>query len=103
MKAAVFHGLGQALTIEDQPEPKPGPGEIVLRVKSCGICGSDLHAAELPPGLPPGTVMGHEFAGEVIEVGADAKALWKPGELSPEKARAQFFEVVFHGLTGDRK
>ena len=39
MKAAVFHGLGKALTIEEQPEPKPGPGEIVLRVKSCGICG----------------------------------------------------------------
>ena len=42
------------LTIEDQPEPKPGPGELVLRVKSCGICGSDLHAADLPPGLPAG-------------------------------------------------
>lgn len=80
MKAAVFHGLGKALTIEEQPEPKPGPGEIVLRVKSCGICGSDLHAADLPPGLPPGTVMGHEFAGEVVEVGADAKTLWKPGD-----------------------
>ena len=80
MKAAVFHGLGRALTIEEQPEPKPGPGEIVLRVKSCGICGSDLHAADLPPGLPPGTVMGHEFAGEVVEVGADAKTLWRPGD-----------------------
>ncbi len=80
MKAAVFQGLGQALTIEERPEPKPGPGEIVLRVRSCGICGSDLHAADLPPGLPPGTVMGHEFAGEVVEVGADAKALWKPGD-----------------------
>ena len=80
MKAAVFHGLGKGLTIEDQPEPKPGLGELVLRVKSCGICGSDLHAAELPPGLPAGTVMGHEFAGEVVEVGADAKALWKPGD-----------------------
>jgi len=80
MKAAVFHGLGQALTIEDRPEPKPGPNELVLRVRSCGICGSDLHAADLPPGLPPGTVMGHEFAGEVVEVGADAKALWKPGD-----------------------
>jgi 2-desacetyl-2-hydroxyethyl bacteriochlorophyllide A dehydrogenase len=80
MKAAVFHGLGKGLTIEEQPEPKPGPGEIVLRVKGCGICGSDLHAADLPPGLPAGTVMGHEFAGEVVEVGADAKALWKPGD-----------------------
>jgi (R,R)-butanediol dehydrogenase/meso-butanediol dehydrogenase/diacetyl reductase len=80
MKAAVFHGLGRALTIEERPEPKPGPTELVLRVKSCGICGSDLHAADLPPGLPSGTVMGHEFAGEVVEVGSEAKSLWKPGD-----------------------
>jgi len=80
MKAAVFHGLGQALTIEERPEPKPGPTELLLRVKSCGICGSDLHMADLPPGVPAGTVMGHEFAGEVVEVGSDAKALWKPGD-----------------------
>src|SRR5258705_2936608 len=80
MKGAVFHGLGQPLTIEELADPKPGPGELVLRVKSCGICGSDLHAADLPPGLPPGTVMGHEFAGEVVEVGSDAKGLWKPGD-----------------------
>jgi (R,R)-butanediol dehydrogenase/meso-butanediol dehydrogenase/diacetyl reductase len=80
MRAATFQGLGQPLTVEERPDPKPGPGELVLRVKSCGICGSDLHIADLPPGLPPGTVMGHEFAGEVVEVGTDAKALWKPGD-----------------------
>ncbi len=80
MRAATFQGLGQPLTVEERPDPKPGPGELVLRVKSCGICGSDLHIADLPPGLPPGTVMGHELAGEVVEVGADAKALWKPGD-----------------------
>src|SRR5262249_9748743 len=44
------------------------------------ICGSDLHAASLPPGLPAGTVMGHEFSGEVVEVGADLRAVWKPGD-----------------------
>jgi len=80
MQAAVFHGIGKALTIEERPDPKPGPGELVLQVKSCGICGSDLHAATLPPGLPAGTVMGHEFSGEVVEVGSDLKALWKPGD-----------------------
>jgi 2-desacetyl-2-hydroxyethyl bacteriochlorophyllide A dehydrogenase len=80
MKAAVFHGLGKGLTIEDRPEPRPGASELVLRVKGCGICGSDLHAADLPPGLPAGTVMGHEFAGEVVEVGADAASTWKVGD-----------------------
>jgi 2-desacetyl-2-hydroxyethyl bacteriochlorophyllide A dehydrogenase len=80
MRAAVFHGIGQPLTIEQRPDPKPGPGELVLAVKSCGICGSDLHAAALPPGLPAGTVMGHEFSGEVVEVGAELRGLWKPGD-----------------------
>jgi (R,R)-butanediol dehydrogenase/meso-butanediol dehydrogenase/diacetyl reductase len=80
MKGAVFHGLGQPLTIEEIPNPKPGPGELVLRVKSCGICGSDLHAASLPPGLPAGTVMGHEFAGEVVEVGAGGSSTWHAGD-----------------------
>ena len=40
MKGAVFHGLGHGLTIETLPDPKPGPAELVLRVKACGICGS---------------------------------------------------------------
>jgi 2-desacetyl-2-hydroxyethyl bacteriochlorophyllide A dehydrogenase len=80
MRAAVFHGLGQPLTIEDRPDPKPGPGELVLQVKSCGICGSDLHVSALPPGLPPGTVMGHEFSGEVVEVGAGLESSWKVGD-----------------------
>jgi (R,R)-butanediol dehydrogenase/meso-butanediol dehydrogenase/diacetyl reductase len=80
MQGAVFHGIGKPLTIEELPDPKPGPGELVLAVKSCGICGSDLHVSALPPGLPPGTVMGHEFAGEVVEVGADLKSQWKVGD-----------------------
>jgi (R,R)-butanediol dehydrogenase/meso-butanediol dehydrogenase/diacetyl reductase len=80
MKGAVFQGLGKGLTIEELPDPKPGPSELVLAVKSCGICGSDLHAASLPPGLPAGTVMGHEFAGEVVEVGAELRDVWKIGD-----------------------
>jgi (R,R)-butanediol dehydrogenase/meso-butanediol dehydrogenase/diacetyl reductase len=80
MQGAVFHGIGKPLTIEALPDPKPGPGELVLAVKCCGICGSDLHASSLPPGLPPGTVMGHEFAGEVVEVGADLKSKWRVGD-----------------------
>ncbi len=79
MKAAVFHEVGRPLTIETLPEPTPGPAELVLRVKHAGICGSDLHMADRPGGLPVGAVMGHEFAGEVVAVGKEARAQWKEG------------------------
>jgi (R,R)-butanediol dehydrogenase/meso-butanediol dehydrogenase/diacetyl reductase len=80
MRAAVFRGVGQPLSVEDVPDPAPEAGELLLRVASCGICGSDLHASGMPPGLPAGSVMGHEFAGEVVAVGADARARWREGE-----------------------
>lgn len=80
MRAAVFHQLGKPLSIETLPDPEPEPRELILKVRSCGICGSDLHVSSLPPGLPPGTVMGHEFAGEVVEVGAEVRGEWSPGD-----------------------
>ena len=71
MKACVFKAVGQPLEFVELPDPKAGPGEIVVRVRACGICGSDLHAATNGDSkLPPGTIMGHEFAGLVEEVGA---------------------------------
>jgi (R,R)-butanediol dehydrogenase/meso-butanediol dehydrogenase/diacetyl reductase len=77
MRAAVFQGPGKPLSIENVDDPKPGPGEIVLRVAGCGICGSDLHMSEQT--MPAGMVMGHEFAGEIVEVGRDAGD-WKVGD-----------------------
>ena len=44
-----------------------GDNELLLKVAFTGICGSDLHAAETPGALPPGTVMGHEFTGEIVQ------------------------------------
>jgi (R,R)-butanediol dehydrogenase/meso-butanediol dehydrogenase/diacetyl reductase len=85
MKAAVFHGAGTDLTIETVPDPEPGPGELVLKVVACGICGSDLHMADIHdagggvPPLPHGTIMGHEFAGEVVAVGRDVTDRWEIG------------------------
>lgn len=82
MRAAVFKQAAQPLAIETLDDPVPGPHEIVLRVKNCGICGSDLHMTE--PGtimpLPGGSVMGHEFAGEVMAVGGAVTHLWKTGD-----------------------
>jgi (R,R)-butanediol dehydrogenase/meso-butanediol dehydrogenase/diacetyl reductase len=76
MKAAVFHGLGQKLCIEVVPDPTPGPGEVVVKVGRCGICGSDLHMTEDPMfGVPAGAVLGHEFAGEIAAVGKGVEGL----------------------------
>ncbi len=59
------------LALRELPDPKPGPGEVLLRVRACGICGSDIHFYEtdsdgymLYPGLAKfPTIIGHEFAG----------------------------------------
>ena len=70
MRAAVFHEPGTPLTVENVDDPSPAAGQVVIAVKRCGICGTDLHATEEHDGLlVPGTVMGHEFAGEIVEVG----------------------------------
>jgi (R,R)-butanediol dehydrogenase/meso-butanediol dehydrogenase/diacetyl reductase len=80
MKACVFKTVEQPLEIVELPEPKAGAGEIVVRVRNCGICGSDLHAAtNRDAELPLGTIMGHEFAGVVEEVGAGVTG-FEPGD-----------------------
>ena len=71
MKAAIFDGVGQPLRVDDLQRPEPAEDEVLLRVTACGICGSDLHITEDPLsfGVGQGTVLGHEFAGEVVGVG----------------------------------
>ncbi len=71
MQALVYHGPNE-LRVEDRPTPEPGPGEAVLRVGACGICGTDLRiVAGGHRAYPPGTVRipGHEVAGTVLAVG----------------------------------
>ncbi|MHB1006947.1 MAG: zinc-dependent alcohol dehydrogenase [Chloroflexota bacterium] len=68
MKAAVFKEAG-VLAVEDVPIPQAGPGQVVIKVSCCGICGSDLHRYAYGL-MAPGVVMGHEFAGTVHAVGA---------------------------------
>jgi len=78
MRAAVFHQPGQHLSIEDRQTPVARPGDIVMKVAYCGICGSDLHATEPgPTSLETGTVLGHEYSGMVTE---SASADFKPGD-----------------------
>jgi (R,R)-butanediol dehydrogenase/meso-butanediol dehydrogenase/diacetyl reductase len=82
MRAAVFREMSKPLVIETVPDPKAGAHDIILKVKNCGICGSDLHMTEPTSAMPLalGSIMGHEFAGEVIEVGSAVKHLWKAGD-----------------------
>jgi L-iditol 2-dehydrogenase len=69
MKALVYYGP-EDLRLADIADVSPGPGEALIRVRSCGICGSDVHGYLGVTGrrLPP-MVMGHEFAGEVAALG----------------------------------
>jgi (R,R)-butanediol dehydrogenase/meso-butanediol dehydrogenase/diacetyl reductase len=65
MRAVVVAGP-RRLAVESVPDPTPEPGQVVLRVSACGICGSDLHVHQAGF-LPAGAIMGHEFCGEVME------------------------------------
>jgi L-iditol 2-dehydrogenase len=67
MRAAVFLGQGRIAT-RDWPRPRVGPGELLLRVRGCGLCGSDLAKIEDPATSYP-AVFGHELVGDVVEAG----------------------------------
>jgi threonine dehydrogenase-like Zn-dependent dehydrogenase len=74
MLSAVFMGEGR-LTLEERPLPAIGePDEILIEVEACGVCGTDLLILATPPGHPatPGTILGHEFVGRVVDVGPAA-------------------------------
>jgi (R,R)-butanediol dehydrogenase/meso-butanediol dehydrogenase/diacetyl reductase len=60
------------------PDPTPEAGQLVVAVRGCGICGSDRKSYEF---LPAGSVLGHEFYGEIVAVGADAGSQWRNGQL----------------------
>jgi len=76
------------LGVRQVPDPQPGPDDVLLRIKACGVCGSDIHFYEhdkddyiLYPGLTKfPTTTGHEFSGEVVEVGKNVKSL-KVGDM----------------------
>lgn len=71
--------------VENVPKPKPGPGEILLKVSYCGICGSDLHASiGKHPFVPLPATPGHEFSGWVEEVGPDVKEFKKGDRVTSE-------------------
>lgn len=74
MEAAVIDGAGSAPTLRTRPVPSVGPGDVLVRVLACGVCGSDLFLAEGGFGNVFPVVPGHEAAGEVVAAGADVPA-----------------------------
>jgi 2-desacetyl-2-hydroxyethyl bacteriochlorophyllide A dehydrogenase len=80
VKAAVLRGPYDAAGLEVE-KPQAGPGKILIKVKACGICGSDLHTyklglfPEITKEVPQGRIPGHEFSGDVVEVGPDVQGI----------------------------
>jgi len=107
MKALVLEDR-MRLVCRDVPDPSPGSGEVLVRVKACGICGSDVHGIDGSTGRRrPPVVMGHEASGIIAEVALGVEG-WKAGE------RVTFDSTVYCGacdfcrqgrvnLCGDRR
>jgi 2-desacetyl-2-hydroxyethyl bacteriochlorophyllide A dehydrogenase len=75
MKTAMFYG-GPDIRVEELATPEPGPGEVLVRVRAAGICGSDLHGyRQSRPGMAYPTSSGHELCGEVAALGPGVSGL----------------------------
>ncbi len=75
MKALVKTQRGPGFVeLREVPEPKPGPGEVLIEVKACGICGTDIHVFHDEFPYWPPVILGHEFAGQIVETGEGASA-----------------------------
>jgi 6-hydroxycyclohex-1-ene-1-carbonyl-CoA dehydrogenase len=77
MKAAVFHGDGRGVAVEEWPTPSPGAGEALVKVAACGVCHTDLHYVDhgTPTFKKPPIVLGHEVAGTVIGLEAGGRGV----------------------------
>ncbi|HDQ04567.1 MAG TPA: hypothetical protein ENN23_08415 [Deltaproteobacteria bacterium] len=72
MKAAVLYGE-KDIKVQDIPEPVCEPHGVIIKVKLCGVCGSDLHVYKRDEGK--GTIFGHEFSGDIVEVGSAVQGI----------------------------
>jgi len=101
VKTATGHGN---LELRDVPVPQVDAGEVLIRVRACGICGSDLKIqGDQHPYTPP-VVIGQEFAGEIVEVGAEVSG-WVVGdrvvsEQHPvDEIKIPYRQAMFRALT----
>ena len=75
MRAAVFTETGGPLSIENIEPAPPGPRDVIVQLGASGVCHSDLSLKNGYVGIMPGTVLGHEGAGTIVEVGKDVIGL----------------------------
>ncbi len=101
MKALVktTRGVGN-MDIEDVPTPQIAADEVLIRVNACGICGSDLKIQDDEHPYTPPVVVGHEFSGEIVEVGADI-AGWCVGDRVVSEQHTHACGLCRQCLTGD--
>lgn len=81
MKGAVFYGKHD-LRVEECALPETGPEDVLIQIKACGVCGTDVHIFEGDKGaaqVTPPTILGHEFSGVVVETGSLVRD-WKKGD-----------------------
>ena len=80
MKAAVFHG-SRDIRVEEVETPKLEAGDILIKIRTCGICGSDLHTykynlfLDLSRLVNRRRILGHEFSGEITEINGQVEGL----------------------------
>jgi propanol-preferring alcohol dehydrogenase len=80
MKAMILEAAGQPLRLANLPIPQPGPGQVLLRVRACGVCHTDLHIVDgelSEPKLP--LILGHQIVGEAVSLGEGAQR-FQPGQ-----------------------
>jgi alcohol dehydrogenase, propanol-preferring len=69
MKAVRFNGAGKPASIADVPRPRPGPGQVLVKIGGAGVCHSDLHVMDHDFGLGSSFTLGHENAGWIAGLG----------------------------------
>lgn len=78
MPAAVYQKPG-VVTVEERPVPNAGPGQVLIEVDHCGICGSDIHMLRDGWAHKPGFIAGHEYSGVIVQLGEGVEG-WAVGE-----------------------
>lgn len=100
MRALVKYAAGKnALALREIDKPAPGPNEVLLRIGAVGICGTDIHILAGEYACNPPVVLGHEFAGTIVELGADVSD-WAVGDRVTSLAFASVCHQCRHCRAG---
>lgn len=102
MKAVVKYLRGEGnVELRELDEPRPAPGQVLVEVKAAGVCGSDLHIYhdDIQINIVPPVVMGHEFAGVIVEVGKDVTG-YQIGDRVTCETTAEACGTCLHCRTG---